>query len=290
MRWLYARLITELRSLTQNRTNKYSVRTTFGRSWDRLLPNPFIHLRIFKMFIIPVVDLKNGQVVHGIAGQRDQYQPVQSVLTSSSKPLDVICAFEKHFRFQNTYLADLDAIEGGPPAYSLYQAIQDQGTRLWVDAGIHNLTDARNLIQCGVAQVITGLETLSDASILGELVAEVGPDQLVFSLDLKSGKPMGASTGWKSRTVHGMVEQAVDLGIRKLIVLDLSRVGVDQGTGTLDLCRWIKNHFPDLVLVSGGGIRDITDLQALSKTGLEAALVASALHDGRIGTADLALI
>ena len=68
------------------------------------------------MGILPVLDLKQGLVVHGVAGRRDEYQPIVSRLTNSARPLDVAKALREHFGFDQLYLADLDAIRGLPPA------------------------------------------------------------------------------------------------------------------------------------------------------------------------------
>jgi uncharacterized protein related to proFAR isomerase len=60
--------------------------------------------------VIPVIDILHGQVVHGIAGNRSSYQPIQSRLTASTHPLDVAKAFHEVFGFTKLYVADLDAI------------------------------------------------------------------------------------------------------------------------------------------------------------------------------------
>jgi phosphoribosylformimino-5-aminoimidazole carboxamide ribotide isomerase len=54
-----------------------------------------------------------------------------------------------------------------------------------------------------------------------------------------------------------------------------------QGISTIDLCRMIAADFRGR-LIAGGGVRGIDDLQALTNAGCQAALVASALHDGRL--------
>ena len=42
------------------------------------------------MRILPVLDLKGGQVVRGLAGRRQEYQPIRSRLTPSCQPLAVV--------------------------------------------------------------------------------------------------------------------------------------------------------------------------------------------------------
>jgi uncharacterized protein related to proFAR isomerase len=40
-------------------------------------------------------------------------------------------------------------------------------------------------------------------------------------------------------------------------------------------------------LIAGGGVRGLDDLKALADAGCDAALVASALHDGRLSREDI---
>jgi phosphoribosylformimino-5-aminoimidazole carboxamide ribotide isomerase len=64
-------------------------------------------------------------------------------------------------------------------------------------------------------------------------------------------------------------------------------VGVGGGTRTLDLCRQIQEEFPRVELTAGGGVRGLDDLKVLAAAGCDAALVASALHDGRLTAEDV---
>ena len=64
------------------------------------------------MKVIPVLDLLNGCVVHGIAGMRSSYRPIEnSAITNSIVPIDVVRSFEKKFGFKSFYMADLDLIQ-----------------------------------------------------------------------------------------------------------------------------------------------------------------------------------
>jgi phosphoribosylformimino-5-aminoimidazole carboxamide ribotide isomerase len=77
-----------------------------------------------------------------------------------------------------------------------------------------------------------------------------------------------------------------DAGIREAIVLDLARVG--SGTGPdVTLLGELHDRLPDLELLAGGGVRDAADLRALAAAGAAGALVATALHGGAIGAAEL---
>jgi phosphoribosylformimino-5-aminoimidazole carboxamide ribotide isomerase len=76
------------------------------------------------------------------------------------------------------------------------------------------------------------------------------------------------------------------LGVRRLLVLDLARVGVARGPGTEGLCARLAGQ-PGVEVSAGGGVRGRADLERLAGCGVRAALVASALHDGALSRADL---
>ena len=64
-------------------------------------------------------------------------------------------------------------------------------------------------------------------------------------------------------------------------------VGTASGVETLGLCRQLREEQPGLELITGGGVRGIDDLRVLHNAGIDAVLVASALHDGSITMDDL---
>ena len=72
-----------------------------------------------------------------------------------------------------------------------------------------------------------------------------------------------------------------------MILLDLAAVGSGEGPPHQETClRW-KESFQDLELITGGGVRNLADLLALKKAGVDGVLIASALHDGSLGRAEL---
>jgi phosphoribosylformimino-5-aminoimidazole carboxamide ribotide isomerase len=62
---------------------------------------------------------------------------------------------------------------------------------------------------------------------------------------------------------------------------------MDSGVTTTELCRKLLAEFPGLTLITGGGVRDVEDLVVLAGAGIDAVLLASALHDGRISRTDI---
>jgi len=238
------------------------------------------------MRILPVLDLLGGEVVRGIAGRRDQYRPIRGRLVDSSRPLAVAVAFRERLGLEELYLADLDAILGRGPNLAAWSALVEEGFRLWVDAGLRQPAETRLLVDAGVAGIVVGLETLAGPKALAEIVAKHG-NQVLFSLDLQHGNPLGDRAAWDHAEALGIAVRAIEMGVSRLLVLDLAHVGVGEGPGTEDLCSRLAHHFPDLELVAGGGIGGLDDLHRLGACGVRTVLLASVLHDGRITRADL---
>ncbi|MCE9524570.1 MAG: hypothetical protein K8R36_00790 [Planctomycetales bacterium] len=247
------------------------------------------------MQVIPVLDIKNRLVVHGVAGERQKYQPIVSKLVESAKPQDVGRALVSLLGATTVYVADLDAIEKGKLNQRIYEQLSKAGLRLWLDAGVGDPERAELVLErCAelAPDIVVGLESLESHASLRELVRIIGREACIFSLDLKKGQPLTKIEAWKSFTPRQIAEEALAAGVRRFIVLDLEDVGVGEGTSTLDFCRTFYDDHGDttsggIELVAGGGVRNFQDLECLADAGCSAALVASALHDGRLGKEEI---
>jgi phosphoribosylformimino-5-aminoimidazole carboxamide ribotide isomerase len=239
------------------------------------------------MPILPVLDLKHGKVVRGVAGRRDEYRPIVSMLTPSAEPRDVARALHEEFGFTEFYVADLDAIGGAAPARPVFAALHACGFRLWADAGIREHADARTLATMSVAQLVVGLETVRGPDSLREICQEHGPDRIVFSLDLKDGQPLCSPARWGISGAWEIAQRVLGVGVSRMLLLDLARVGGGSGVGTEELCHRLRQAHPELELSAGGGVRDVDDVHRLVAQGVKHVLVASALHDGRITRKDV---
>jgi phosphoribosylformimino-5-aminoimidazole carboxamide ribotide isomerase len=240
--------------------------------------------------IIPVLDLKSGIAVHAVAGRRAHYQPLQSILHGSSDPLELATALRTLLGLHSLYLADLDAIGGDAPNLALYQQLISSGFELIVDAGLRDLQSAErlHLLDRSSSMIVAGLETIESPSTLGAIVHAMGADRTIFSLDLDDGHPRKAAhSTWRSDHSFGLACEAIENGVNHILLLDLARVGTGRGPGTKGLIEQILARHPEVNVSAGGGISSIAEVLDLKKAGACAVLVASALHDGRIGRSEL---
>ena len=232
------------------------------------------------MKVIPVIDILNGVAVHAVKGVRSEYQPLESVLCGSADPIAVACKF-RSCGFSDLYVADLDAIMGKGENLAVLQKIAEEtDLELMVDAGISNIDAAKQLLRCGATRVIVGTETLPSLNCLKEMLQRIGSEKVVVSLDLKNGKVLSKSSFIASLDVFKLASKLEKIGVCELIVLDLARVGSEEGVD-MALIEKLQREMKIKVDV-GGGIRDIEDLAALKLLGVNGVLLATALHTGKI--------
>ncbi|HEU4649430.1 MAG TPA: HisA/HisF-related TIM barrel protein [Gemmatimonadales bacterium] len=250
------------------------------------------------MDIIPVLDVTKGVAVHARGGHREAYEPVRSVLLSDDcvgDPWALARAYHDSLGAHACYLADLDAIRGGPVQRAV---IRDVGAfqtgfhgELLVDAGVSAPDAALEVLSCGASAVVIGLETLRSFAALRAVVDAAGANRVIFSVDLRLGVPMvhpdlQATLGGVPEAA-ALMAQAVDGGATTLLLLDVGRVGTGVG---VDL-GWIsaaRRRHPGTRLLAGGGVSTRQDLERMAAAGCNGALVASAIHAGEIHAEDVA--
>ncbi len=237
------------------------------------------------MVVIPVLDLSGQKAVRARGGKRSEYRPLEPV----SSPEHLARWFAQHWGFRHLYVADLDAIEQGRRHWDLYRRLGQFTQQLWLDLGIRHAAEVRQAgeelagADCSVF-LILALETLQGPQELEAL--EPWPrGELVFSLDLKDGRPLGQER-WPQNAAR-IVELVAKSGLEWVILLDLVDVGQGDGVSTLKLWQELKSQEPKLRWVLGGGVRGLEDLKHLEQQGVQAVLVASALHQGLLNPQQL---
>jgi phosphoribosylformimino-5-aminoimidazole carboxamide ribotide isomerase len=230
--------------------------------------------------VIPVIDILNGAVVHANRGKRNEYQPLQSILCKSVEPIEVAKTF-LNLGFSELYVADLDAILNCSLNFQTLTGIaKETGLKLMVDAGVTDIKKAQKLLDSGVSKLIIGTETLQEKSFVGDAVGIFGSKHIIVSLDLKGDKVLVKSGFEGGGDPICLLQDFKRMGVSQVIVLDLSRVGSSEGVNVDFLKKVIGEVGVDVY--TGGGVRNIDDLLELRRLGVKGALVATALHLGKI--------
>jgi phosphoribosylformimino-5-aminoimidazole carboxamide ribotide isomerase len=225
--------------------------------------------------VIPVIDLKGGVVVHARMGRRDQYHPIETPLSPTSHPVDVVRGLLSVHPFTTLYIADLDAIARSGNNDPILQRLKAEFARLtfWVDRGIADYGAADDWLRDGVAHLVLGSEALADAGLVHRFAHD---PRVILSLDFRDDALLGPPA---------LLTQA-NHWPESVIVMTLARVGSGAGPDLARLCT-IRAAAPAKKIYAAGGVRDGADLIALQKAGIAGALVASSLHEGRLSGPDL---
>lgn len=244
------------------------------------------------MQVIPVIDLLQGRVVHGRAGRRDEYLPLVTQITSNPTPANLARQLVVSWGLERIYVADLDGIVHREFQWPIYDALLDAGARLMLDAGIGDEATLARFVERYPQRVefVVGLESLANRQELSRMVARVGSDPLVFSLDLLGGAPLTRIGEWQAVSTESIFSALDGAGFRRMIVLDLRQVGMGGGPGTLELIAAAHARYPTWELIGGGGVSHLAQIEQLRVAGCRGVLLASTLHDGRIGRVELAQI
>lgn len=222
------------------------------------------------MRIIPVLDLKGGEVVRAEMGRRDRYRPIVTPLSANSDPASVAAGLRMLHPFSAFYIADLDAIEGRPAnAQALARLRAMPGApELWVDGGFADAETLAAALAEPSLRPVLGSESQSDDSLLRRFRDHAG---LILSLDFFADGFRGPPS----------ILEEPDSWPQTVIVMTLAKVGSAAGPDFERLSE-IKAKAGSRSVVAAGGVRGEIDIRGLSSLGIDAALVATSLHDGTL--------
>lgn len=211
----------------------------------------------------------DGRAVRARGGDREQYRPLTSRLCPDGRAETLVAALRRRYPIRRLYLADLDAIRGSGAQEERILALQRShpDLELWVDAGIGDERSLDRLLDYGLTPVL-GSETLPGTDLLETARGRCQPVLSLDYLDEAFQGPPG-------------LDRAPALWPGRVVAMTLARVGAAEGPdlGALERIRTLK---PEVRLYAAGGVRDGADLERLADVGADGALVATALHEGRL--------
>jgi phosphoribosylformimino-5-aminoimidazole carboxamide ribotide isomerase len=230
--------------------------------------------------LIPVVDLLSGAVVHARKGERSHYLPLRSSLCQGALPETVVAALLDLYPFRTLYIADLDAIQRRGSHVDTIERIRRgfPDLELWVDSGIADAWALQEWLDAGLGIPVIGSESVADAEFMLEVLQRSRQHPPVLSLDFRGDSFQGPAALLSDPGAHWP---------RRVLAMNLTRVGSDSGPDLALIARLIALA-PDRAVFAAGGVRSAADLEQVARVGGAGALLASALHDGRLGAAELA--
>jgi HisA/HisF family protein len=228
------------------------------------------------MEVIPVIDLKDGAVVHARMGIRSAYAPIETPLSPTSRPTDVARGLLSIFPFKKFYVADLNAIENKDNNNAALKRLSLDFPELvfWVDAGIADVHHAQRWFEAGLGHLVLGSETQRDSDLIRFLCRN---NRTILSLDFRGDAFLGPAS---------LLNEA-NIWPTNVIVMTLARVGSASGPD-MNWLTTIKSRAANRQVYAAGGVRDANDLASLAAAGIAGALVATSLHNGKLTGAQIA--
>jgi phosphoribosylformimino-5-aminoimidazole carboxamide ribotide isomerase len=212
------------------------------------------------MELVLAMDLKGGRVVHGKSGQRETYKPLDWGCSPTAEPVGFVRAIAPKY----LYIADLDRIEGTGSHDRIIRECARLVSTCYADRGCRFPDDF-----------------LSGYHITNIVGTETGGQDLslyrggFLSLDMKNGQVIPSG-----RRPADLLRQASGWKFEGCIILNIGAVGTETGLdgAMLETIRAAYHR----KLFWGGGVAGITDLYMLRDAGFDGAIIATALHHGKI--------
>ena len=239
------------------------------------------------MLLIPAIDLRKGRTVRLFQGDFDaetryELQPHELLLRYRGLGASWL------------HVVDLDgAKDGSLSNRSIIVALASQrAVRLQVGGGIRSSATIDDLLQQGVSRVVIGSTAVERPDEVNEWLVRYGPEKICLAFDIRlddGGVPRVRTRGWTEGTALSLWDAVARFPadrLKHVLCTDIERDGALTGPN-VDLYREAVTRFPNLQWQASGGVRDASDLAALAKTGVAAAVSGKALLEERITSEEL---
>jgi len=233
--------------------------------------------------VIPAVDMQDGEVVQLVGGERGTGRTYGDPVAAAERWVEAGA--------RTLHLVDLDGAFGGERENAdaidaVLGALADLEADVDVQlgGGIRTAADAVGLLDRGVDRVILGTAALERPAIVEE-ISETHPDSVLVSLDAKGGEVV--VEGWTAGTGLAPAEAAdryASLGAAGILFTDVDVEGQLEGVRTAPVAELVGAV--DVPVIASGGVATVADVRALADAGAAAAVVGSALYEGRFTLAE----
>ncbi len=231
------------------------------------------------MRLYPAIDIIGGQCVRLSQGDYEKKT------TYAENPLEVAKRWES-LGGEFLHLVDLDGAKTGDmPNFDLICSIAEElKIPVEIGGGIRNIEAVSRYLEHGVCRVILGTAAIRNPEFVKEAVEKYG-DRIVVGIDAKDG--MVAVSGWEevsSVSALELAKQMEKIGVKTIIYTDIATDGMLQGPNVAAMKEMADAVSMDVV--ASGGVSSLADLEALSATGVEGAIVGKALYTGHMELPD----
>ena len=221
---------------------------------------------MFKVRVIPCLDVKDGRVVKGVnfVDLRDAGDPVEAAIAYDAAGADELCFLDITASHENRGII-LDVVRRTAEACFM---------PLTVGGGIRTIEDIRALLTSGADKASINTAAVNRRGFVKEAAEKFGDQCIVVAIDAKKVSNASEPDRWEIFTHGGRVPTGIDavgyaqevvaLGAGEILLTSMDRDGTRRGFD-IALTRAVADAVPVPVIASGGvgtldhmveGIRD----------------------------------
>ena len=236
---------------------------------------------MFKVRVIPCLDVKDGRVVKGVnfVDLRDAGDPVEAAIAYDAAGADELCFLDITATHENRGTM-LDVVRRTAEACFM---------PLTVGGGVRTVDDIRTLLTSGADKVSINSAAVSRREFVREAAEKFGDQCIVVAIDAKRVSAPGEPDRWEIFThggrkatgidAIGYAEEVTALGAGELLLTSMDRDGTRQGFD-IALTRAIADRI-NIPVIASGGVGNLDHLVAGIRDGhATAVLAASIFHFG----------
>jgi imidazole glycerol-phosphate synthase subunit HisF len=242
---------------------------------------------MFKVRVIPCLDVKDGRVVKGVnfVNLRDAGDPVEAAIAYDAAGADELCFLDITASHENRGII-LDVVRRTAEACFM---------PLTVGGGVRNVDDIRKLLQSGADKVSINTAAVTRREFVKEAAEKFGDQCIVVAIDAKKVSKAGEPERWEIFTHGGRnptgldavnyAREVVALGAGEILLTSMDRDGTRAGFD-IALTRAVADSV-SVPVIASGGVGNLDHLVDGIRDGhATAVLAASIFHFGEFSVRD----
>ena len=158
-----------------------------------------------------------------------------------------------------------------------------------VSGGIRDSLAIANAFELGASLVQLGSAAVKDLEVVKEAITKHS-SAITVALDIREGNIY--VDGWRKKAENSVdtdpikfASKLVDIGVRRLMITDISRDGALEGVNIDLMAQFVKKV--GVPVIASGGVSSIEDILSLSQIGCEGVVVGKALYEKIFSISDV---
>ena len=226
------------------------------------------------MKIIPAIDLMDGKVVRLYKGD-----PKQKTVYSDD-PVDVAKRWESAGA-DILHLVDLDATLGiGSNLDIIKKILKSVSIPVEVAGGLRDESLVLEVAKLS-ERIVLGTLAFKDKPLLKSLLAELGSEKIVISVDHKDGEIV--INGWQKNTgikLIPAIKEFLQMGFTEFLLTNVSRDGT-MGGPDLEFLEQACS-LSNTNVIASGGISNIADVKDVKEKNAFGVILGKALYENKV--------